>query len=212
MLPLLLAATAAAATAVPTGAPPPSADMNAPPKLRSGLVVGVSVGGGVGSASGYPNDAVKIGDPAYYSASGFMLGTSETVFLMGALADYLSFGFWFTHASSSNSDWKSNGNGGGLRVEIFPLVRLYPRLDGLGLLGQFGIGGGNLRNGTPGLPDADGTQSFIGAGAFYEWAFGHLFGGHFAAGPSLEYDAIFSRPFERHGLVGGLRLAFYGGP
>ncbi|HEY8042348.1 MAG TPA: hypothetical protein VIF15_21240 [Polyangiaceae bacterium] len=214
MLPLLLAATtSAAAAAVPTG--PELTPVNKLPvahEHRTGLVVGLSLGGGLGGASGYPNNASQIGDPSYYSASGVMLGTSETIFVMGALSDYLSFGFWYGHAVFSNSDWHSVGSGGGLRLELFPLVGLFPRLQGLGVLAQAGIGGGNLVSTRPGLPAAEGTESFGGAGAFYEWSFAHVFGGHLGAGPSLEYDAIWSQPFERHGLVGSVRLAFYGGP
>ena len=55
-------------------------------------------------------------------------------------------------------------------------------------------------------------QSYLGTGAFYEWSFGSLFGGHFGIGPSVEYDAIWSQPFERHGLVASARIVFYGGP
>src|SRR5262249_24227836 len=127
-------------------------------------------------------------------------------------ADTVNFGFWFGRGIFRNDDWRSSGSGGGLRVDFFPFVRLFPRLDGLAFFGQFGIGGGALTNKTPGLPESDGTQSFAGAGSFYEWSFWHLFGGHFAAGPSVEYDAIWSRAFERHSLVASARLVFYGGP
>jgi hypothetical protein len=209
---LLAAATSAAAAAVPTGTTASAAELDAPHRLRSGVVVGFALGAGVVGASGYPNDSVKIGDPAYYSASGWMLGSSESFFVMGALTDYLSFGFWYAHAASANGHWESNGNGGGLRVEGFPLVGLVPRLAGLGLVGQFGLGTGDLSSKTPGLANAEGTQSFIGTGVFYEAAFGHFIGGHFGVGPNLEYDTIWSLPFERHGLVAALRLAFYGGP
>jgi hypothetical protein len=212
MLPLVVWAAPAAVAAVPTGERPVAPDAEARPRRRAGLVVGVALGGGLGGASGYPNNSLEIGDPNYYSASGWMFGTNETVLLMGALVDYLNFGFWFSHAAFGNGAWRSNGNGGGLRVEAFPLIQLWPRLDGLGLLAQFGIGSANLTSTRPGLPEAEGTQSFIGAGAFYEWAFGRLLGGHFAVGPSLEYDTIFSQPFERHGLVATARVVFYGGP
>jgi hypothetical protein len=208
----LAAATSAAAAAVPTGTTASVNELEAPHRLRSGVVVGVALGAGIVGASGYPNEAIKIGDPAYYSASGWMLGSSESFFLMGALTDYLSFGFWYAHAASSNRHWESNGNGGGLRVEAFPLIGVFPRLAGLGLVGQFGLGSGDLSSKTPGFPNSEGTQSFIGAGAFYEWSFGHFIGGHFGAGPDLQYDAIWSLPFERHGLVAAVRLAFYGGP
>jgi hypothetical protein len=212
MLPLVLAATAAAAAAVPIDAPPPSPDMDAPSKLRSGIVLGLTLGGGVGSASGYPNSASEIGDPNFHSASGWMTGASDTLLVMGAIADYLNFGFWFGSTSFSNSDWRATGGGLGLRVEAFPLLRLYPRLSGLGVLGNFGIGIGKLTSTHPGELGASGTQSFLGTGVFYEWSFGHALGGHFGAGPALEYDAIWSRPYESHGLVASARIVFYGGP
>jgi hypothetical protein len=212
MLPLVLSATAAAAAAVPIGDRPTSPDLDIAPRLRSGVVIGLELGAGVAGASGYPNASSDIGDPAFYSSSGFMAGTNGSIFVMGALTDYLSFGVWFGSGSFRNGDWRSSGGGGGLRVETFPLVTLYPRLAGLGLLGQFGIGGANLTSSNPLHPEASGVQSYLGTGAFYEWAFGSLFGGHFGIGPSLEYDAIWSRPFERHGFVASARIVFYGGP
>jgi hypothetical protein len=211
-LALGFAAPAAAATAVPIGPPPESAEMSEPAKVRTGVAAGFTLGGGIAGASGYPNDVTKIGDPNHYSASGAMFGVSETILLMGAISDYLNFGFWYSHAPYQNGDWHSSGNAGGLRVEVFPLLRWYPRLAGLGVFGQFGVGGGNLVSKTPGRDEAQGTQSFLAAGAFYEWSFGRFLGGHFAAGPGAEYDAIWSLPFERHAAVATARLVFYGGP
>jgi hypothetical protein len=212
MFPLVLATTAAAATAVATGDRPTSPDLDVAPRIRSGVVVGLSLGAGVAGASGYPNSSSQIGDPAFYSASGFMTGTSGSLFVMGALADYLNFGLWFGSGSYRNGDWRSGGAGAGLRVEAFPLVYVCPRLAGLGVLGQFGIGGANLTSSNPAHPEASGVQSFLGSGLFYEWSFGKLFGGHFAVGPSLEYDVTWSRPFERNGLLASGRIVFYGGP
>lgn len=213
MLPLVLADPySAAAAAVPTGERATPPDLDAPARLRSGVVIGLTLGAGVAGASGYPNSASEIGDPAYYSASGFMTGMSNTLFVMGALADYLNFGFWLGGTSFKNGDWRSSGTGAGLRVEAFPLIALYPPLAGLGLLGKFGIGGAKLTSSNPALPEANGVQSFLGGGAFYEWSFGKLFGGHFGLGPSLEYDVIWSRPFEQNSLLASLRIVFYGGP
>ncbi len=202
----------AAAAGLPAGEITPVTQLDAPHAVRSGVVVGLAVGAGLGGASGYPNDSNQIGDPNYYSASGWMAGVTETLFLMGALTDYLNVGFFYSHSSLRNGDWRSNGNGGGLRLEAFPLAVAFPRWSGLGAFAQFGIGSGNLTSTTPGLPPAVGTQSFGGAWLLYEWSFLHLIGGHIAAGPSVEYDAIWSLPFERHGVVASARLAFYGGP
>jgi hypothetical protein len=211
--PLVFAAsTSAAAAAVPIGQPATAAELDAPHRFRKGVAVGISVGAGPVGASGYPNDFAKIGDPAYDSASGWMLGNGESVLLMGALADYLNIGFWYTHESAENRDWRSISNGGGMRVEAFPLLEILPRLAGLGLLAQFGLGSGFLSSKSLETPRAAGTQSFIAAGALYEWSFGHLLGGHLGAGPTLEYRAVWSQPFERHGLLASARIVFYGGP
>ncbi|HXN31782.1 MAG TPA: hypothetical protein VN894_07975 [Polyangiaceae bacterium] len=212
MISLVLAATtSAAAAAVPTGPIISSTDLDAPHRFRGGVAVGLTIGAGLAGASGYPNNLNQIGAPAYYSASAWMVGTGETLFLMGALTDYLSFGFWYAHATASNADWRSSGDGGGLRVEAFPLVGLVPSLHGLGVIGQFGLGSGNLTAKRPGVLESNGTQSFAAAGTFYEWSFGHFLGGHFGAGPNLEFDAIWSLPFERHGLTASARVVFYGG-
>ena len=212
MLALVLATTGAAAAAVATGDRPTSPDLDVEARIRSGVVIGLSLGAGAAGASGYPNSSSEIGDPAFHSSSGFMTGTSATIFIMGAIADYLNFGFWFGSANFRNGDWRSSGGGGGLRVEVFPLAIAYPRLAGLGVLGQFGIGGANLQSSNPAHPEASGVQSYLAAGTFYEWSFASLLGGHFAFGPSVEYDAMWSQPFERHGLVASARIVFYGGP
>jgi hypothetical protein len=207
------AASQATAAAVPMGeSVTPVTELMSAHQYRSGLLVGFSLGAGVGGASGYPNNSSEIGNPADYSSSGWMHGTSESIFLMGALSDYLSFGFLFSHGLFRNSDFYSNGDGVGLRIEAFPLVGLVPRLESLGVLGEFGVGVGDLVSKPPGLPESDGTQSFAAGGAFYEWAVGFMRGGaHIGVGPSLEYDAIWSKAFESHGLVASLRVAFYTG-
>ena len=213
MLPLVLSATAAAAAAVPVNEPPPPADFDAPAKLRSGIVLGLTFGGGLFGASGYPNASSQIGDPRYYSASGLMGGTADSLLVMGAISDYLNFGFWLGGNSSTNGHWQSVAGGLGLRVELFPLIRLYPQLVGIGLFGSFGVGSGSLKSKEPDpVAEAQGVQSFLGAGAFYEFPFGHVLGGHFGVGPSLEYDAVWSQPFERHGAALAVRFVLYGGP
>ncbi|HEX3343709.1 MAG TPA: hypothetical protein VHS09_04010 [Polyangiaceae bacterium] len=204
----------AAAAAVPTGdSVTPVTDLPSSHRYRSGLVVGLTLGVGLGGASGYPNNSSDIGNEADYSASGFMLGTSESIFLMGALSDYLSFGFMFAHGLFRNPTFYSNTDGVGFRIEGYPLAGLGPRWQGLGALAQFGLGTGDLVSKPPNLPEAEGTQSFGAMGIFYEWSVGVMrgSGGHIGIGPSLEYDAVWSRPFEAHGLVASLRVAFYSG-
>jgi hypothetical protein len=211
---LFAAASQGAAAAVPTGGDSftPVTDLPSSHHYRSGLVVGLSLGVGLGGASGYPNNSSDIGNGADYSASGFMLGATQSIFIMGALSDYVSFGFMFNHGLFRNPSFYSNTDGVGFRIEGYPLVALGSRWQGLAAFAQFGLGTGDLVSKPPNLPEADGTQSFGAAGVFYEWSVGVMrSGAHIGIGPSLEYDAVWTQPFESHGLVGSLRLAFYSG-
>src|SRR5580693_3514200 len=107
------ASQGAGAAAIPTGDVTPVNDLPAAHRYRSGAVVGFTFGAGLAGASGYPNDQLKIGDPAYFAASGMMAGTSQSFFVMGALSDYVSVGFWYGAGFFRNHDWRSHGDGGG---------------------------------------------------------------------------------------------------
>jgi hypothetical protein len=211
MLPLVFAdSVSVAAVAPPQVHDVPPAGMDAPPRFRNGIVLGFATGVGFGQGSGYPNNSQEIGDPQYYSSSDWSLGTTSSIFILGALTDYLNFGF-LIDSSFRTVNARTTAVGVGVRLEAFPFAVAYPRLQGLAAFAQFGVGSARLTSQTPGLADAQGTQSFIGVGTFYEWAFGHFLGGHFAAGPSLEFDSAFSRPFEESGFALCGRIVFYGG-
>jgi hypothetical protein len=209
MLPLVLAVPAAGTTAAAPDRAPESSDSDVPHQHRSGVVLGLALGGGVGHGAGYPNNSNDVGKSGY-SSSGWMPGTSGGLLLMGAIADYLNFGFWFAQAGFRSGSQQAEQVGIGLRVEAFPFVSICPRIAGLGFFGQFGLGTARLT--TPGQPEAGGTQSYVGAGTFYEWSFGRFLGGHFGAGPSVEYDAVFTTPYDQSGVIATARLVFYGGP
>jgi hypothetical protein len=178
---------------------------------RSGLVVELLFGAGVAGASGYPNNSDQIGDPNYYSSSNLLAGTGGMLFVGGAFADYLTFGVWAGRQTFHSKDWRSTGGGGGFRLEVFPLFALVPSLKNLGVEGQFGIGGTSLQALGGNYPEASGTQSFLGVGAFYEVPLFRALGGHGTIGPSFEYDNIFTQSVDRGSSLLGVRLAFYGG-
>jgi len=186
------------------------------PHARGGLVIGVAGGLAMGTASGYPNDLQKIDDPAWYSAGGFLIGESAGGFVMGAFAKQLNFGVFVTQsaARSGSGVWRSRAYGGGFRVEVFPFGWLVPALRDLGVMGQFGVGSGDLKptDAQSTWPGADGVQSYIGVGLFHELVFAHPGKTRWALGPSVEYQLISSRPFERSTLIIGIRVAFYSGP
>jgi hypothetical protein len=177
---------------------------------RAGLVLGIAPGLAFAGASGYPNNVRLIDNPAFYSSSGLLVGSSTTIFLLGALTDYVSFGPMVNIASFETDTWTSKGFGVGFRAEAFPLVHLVPRLADTALYGQAGIGSTELKAKGP-FPSADGTQSFAGVGAHHEFRLFTMLGGHVSGGPYAEYDAIFSSSAERHWATLGLRVAWYGG-
>ncbi len=189
-------------------ASPPELDARS---FRSGLIVSLMAGWGVSGASGYPNNSNQIGDPSYYSSSNVMVGSGGGLFLGAALTDYLNFGIFFDSQSFKSQEWKSRMGGFGIRVETFPLVYAVPTLKDLGAFAQFGIGTAALDVVAPGYPEASGVQSFIGVGVMYEWTIFHLFGGHAVAGPTLEYDNVYSSSMSSGSGVFGGRIAFYGG-
>ncbi|MBX3190043.1 MAG: hypothetical protein KF819_23660 [Labilithrix sp.] len=210
---LALADSAVGDTGSPSSvSPSPSeaAMQSVPAERRAGVVIGLAFGPAFAGASGYPNDSKLIGNPDYYSESPLLVGTSSSIFVMGALTDYLSFGPMVSSARMETEKWKSTGFGVGFRAEAFPFYRLVPRLADLAIYGMMGVGATELQAKGP-YPGADGTQSFLGAGVHHEWRFFRMLGGHVSGGPYVEYDAIFSKPAERHWLSFGFRMAWYGG-
>ena len=181
-----------------------------PAERRAGLVLGVAPGVAFAGASGYPNNARLVGNGEFYSQSPMLVGMSTTYFLMGALTDYVSFGPMVNLAKFESDSWKSTGVGIGFRVEVFPLVRLFPTLADSSIYGQAGVGSTELQA-KGNFPSADGTQSFAGIGLHHEFRLFRMLGGHLAGGPYAEYDAIFSTSAERHWASVGFRVAWYGG-
>ena len=189
-------------------APPPK---DVPAERRSGLVIGITGGLSLSGASGYPNDVQKIDKAQYYSSSPLLVGATNGLLVMGALSDAFSFGFMFTGNSAKNDRWESTATGIGFRLEAFPLYSVAPALRDLGFFGQFGVGVAKLAAQGGNFPAAEGVQSFVSAGAFYEWNVVKFWGGHLALGPSLEGALMTSRPIEHHYGTLGLRVVFYGG-
>ncbi|MBS2011925.1 MAG: hypothetical protein JST00_03470 [Deltaproteobacteria bacterium] len=212
----LLAFSGAASADSATG-PTPGVDKPEDPAMRpieherrAGLVIAFTPGIAFAGSSGYPNDAKLIGNPAYYSESPMLVGATGSLLIMGALTDYLSFGFVINTARFETEKWKSTGTAFGFRAEVYPLLKLVPTFADTAIYGQAGIGGTELQAKGP-YPSADGMQSFLGLGVHHEFRFTRLLGGHLSGGPFIEYDAIFAQSAERHWLASGFRLAFYGG-
>ncbi|MBW2524102.1 MAG: hypothetical protein JRI23_08000 [Deltaproteobacteria bacterium] len=66
---------------------------------RSGFLVGISLAGALGGASGYPNDANKVDREEFYTNTGVSLGSGGMVWIGGALTDWISVGLGVTYAA-----------------------------------------------------------------------------------------------------------------
>jgi hypothetical protein len=186
-------------------------DLYKPPERRGGLIFGFGMGVGVAGASGYPNNSSDIGVAAYYDGSNAMGGYGALLFAMGSLSDWLSFGVFYGRENFRSGQWYSYGGGGGFRVDLFPLYYLHPVLRDLGIYGQFGVGTSTLLPTTGTREGANGTESFLGTGAFYEFFLGKAWHGHFAAGPAAELDTQITQSNQRFAGIFGGRVAFYTG-
>lgn len=202
---------AAASNARRADATATSSDIDAPAQRRSGVVFGLTAGIGTLDVSGYPNSASTLGDPSYQLSSGPVFGYGGRVFFMGALADTFNFGLWFGGMSGEGSTAKTSAQGGGFRVEAFPLYSVSPALRDLGVIAQLGVGTAKADAKKTTL-SVDGTESFLGAGVLYELTRDRLVGLNATTGLTLEYQYVTSQSIASHGVLLGARVAFYGGP
>ncbi|HLV66826.1 MAG TPA: hypothetical protein VKY73_13485 [Polyangiaceae bacterium] len=173
---------------------------------RSGLALGITLGSGLGVASGYPNDVEKIGEPEFRSETGLASGGQVTAWLGGALRDWFIVGLGL-HSFGFGSEGNQAGGGAFiLHVEAFPLWSLGGRFRDLSFFTDFGAGGLVIEGGPE---NADGgALSLINAGVSFEafrW-------GPLALGPSLTGTYAYSQSIEAGAAFIGARATLYGGP
>ncbi len=182
----------------------------APAEHRSGFTAGLSLGLGVGSVAGYPNDAQKIGYERYYTETGVAPGGGMRLWLGGALTDWFTFGLGFGGGSLASDTTSSGGGGFFFRLEAYPLYPYGSAYRDLGVSFEAGTGGLTT---TP-KDDADtklidaGSASMLGIGAFYEgirvWRMG--------MGPFASFDYAWSETAKAPAFMLGWRTAVYAGP
>lgn len=178
------------------------------PERRSSLVVGLSVGGAVGSVAGFPNDPTKIGLNRFYTDTGIGAGYGGRFSVGIALRDFFTFGFSFGSFGLSAGDNVFLSGFVGLHTEIFPAYALGGSFRDLGIAVETGTGLGIV------TPKKDqntilidgGLASNLGLGVFYE---GFRFGGKLGMGPFVSYDYMFNTPLRGGAFVLGWRTALY---
>ncbi len=181
------------------------ANYAAPLERRGGFTMGLSYGFGVGNYEGYPNEVEKMNNPEYRVATGTTLASGFSIWLGGALRDWLTFGAGFFAAGGGSEDAVGGGNGFGVHIEAFPLYPMGGLWRDLALATEFGAGTGMLDNKAGGDDAEGGSMSLISAGLIFEpWQFWHM-----SHGPSLMVRHQFSDSMTGSTVLLGWRMAFY---
>lgn len=178
-----------------------------PAQRRSDFAAGFGGGLMLGDARGYPNQVEKLGNPADYASTGFGAGGGGSLWIGGALKDWFSVGIGTVGGSFSANNLKASGGAFVLHIETFPLFYQGGVWRDVGLFADFGAGGLTVTRGSSTAADG-GSMAMVGFGALWEaWHFGH-----FASGPMLEYERLFSPSLTVDGALVGMRIVYYGGP
>lgn len=180
----------------------------APHEHRGGFAVGLSLGGGLGAANGFPNDATKIGRLDYYTEGGLGITSASGLWLGGALADWLNFGVGFGYSMILNGDTQSSTPLMFFHTDVFPLYPLGGPLRDLGVVFDVGLGFPETIDVETDEILISGTSSYLMAGAVWEgikaWKlrFGPMIAGHY----------MWSETLRRPALILGFRGTLYTQP
>ncbi len=199
---------APAKVAAPADKPAAPAWETAPPEHRGGFAVGLMIGGGVGAANGYPNDATKIGREAYYTESGLGFGTGSALWLGGALADWLNFGVGGGFSTILNGETRSQTALLLFHTDVFPLYPLGGPLRDLGATFQFGLGFPKTIDVETEETLIDGSSSYMQVGAVWEG----IQAWKFRFGPTIAGHYMWSETLRRPMLLIGFRGTLYTSP
>jgi hypothetical protein len=186
----------------------PPAWETAKPTRRGGFAMGIGVGIGFGASNGFPNDAKKIGFAKYYTESGTGFATGGTIWVGGALGDWVNFGVGGGYSTILVNGTQSPAPLGCFHADVYPLFPLGKGFRDIGATFDFGLS-------FPTTTDADektlidgGMSSYMFAGAFWEG----ITAWQFKMGPYLGAHYVFSDSIRRPSLLGGFRITVYSQP
>lgn len=214
-LPWLILSSAGGAAAAPPGGSV-GGDNNAvsyspePSTRRDGFALGVTSSFGLSQGTGFQNTVASISDPESRQSTGFELGNNFTLWLGGAIRDWLSVGVGVSSTATLTGSPMAANPAFVLHVEGFPLFYRGGTWQDLGIALEGGLGTAVLldpNKGNDQKPLAEGgAMSTLGVTVFYEplrfW--------HFSAGPSLSYLHSFSQSMNTDHVLLGFRLSLYG--
>jgi hypothetical protein len=188
-------------------APPPPPQPAAP--RRGSFMAGISLGAGVASIVGYPNDLTKIGYASGYTATGARPAGALSAWLGTAFSEWFTFG-----AGVSMSGLVATGDdrawllAGVFRVDTFPLFALGGAWRDLGIRIDAGLGTATVTN-PAGDKLVDGSfASLVGGGVFWEG----IRARKTRHGPMIYGDYLWSDTARRPAIFLGWRSVLYAKP
>jgi hypothetical protein len=190
-------------------------------KRRSDFAASIGFGPALGSASGYPNEVAKIGDPRYQADTGFTGGNATSIWIGVALRDWMVFGVGlhpytiqnskcpvFASSSPPSDCVLSTGGVFMMHIEAYPLFYEAPAFQNLGIFTEVGAGSRKIQRGSETIAEG-GVMSFMSLGVVYEPI---RLGDHFSLGPYIQFSHEFSETLTDNQGVLGFRAVYYGGP
>lgn len=191
-------------------------------KRRSDFAAGIALGPALGSATGYPNEVAKIGDPRYEADTGFTGGNASSFWIGVALRDWMVFGvglhlgtiqtskcpFFVSTSNAPNDCIAALGGAFVLHIEAYPLFYQGPAFQNLGIFTEVGAGPRNIIRGSKTIAEG-GAMAFTSLGVVYEAI---RLGDHLSMGPLLQFSHEFSETLRADQLLIGFRGVYYGGP
>lgn len=180
----------------------------APAKRRGGFAMGVVAGGGFGAANGFPNDSKKIGYASAYTESGIGLAFASNLWIGGALADWVTFGFGADFSTIASDGYRSESGMVFFHTDVYPLYPVGGILRDLGVSFDFGTGAATAK-------DADAQKVIDGAGPSFIQTSVFLEAIPFwkvRLGPFIAEHYTFSSSIRRPMMLAGLRMSLYTSP
>lgn len=175
---------------------------------RHGFTAGLSVGGGLLQAAGFPNDAKKIGRARWYTETSIGPAASGGFWVGGTFTDWLTFGVGLDVATAAAGDHAVRAGALAFHVEAFPAWSLGGPFREIGALFEAGTGLADVRSDTDELLVESGAASRVAFGGFYEG----LRVSRLSMGPYALGELMWSESLRRGGVFLGWRTAIYSGP
>jgi hypothetical protein len=182
---------------------------DAPAEHRGGFAMGLGVGLGIGAANGFPNDAKQIGREAFYTESGLGLATGGSLWIGGALADWLTVGVGGGFSRIFADGVQSDAPIMLFHSDVYPLYTLGGAWRDVGAVFDMGLGFPKAVDTATDETLIDGSgASYVFVGATYEG----IELGPLKLGPYAGLHHMFSQTIRRPLALVGFRVSFYGAP